>query len=690
MLIVLALLAYILIAGSLLGRSRPERWTATLVVEALLLAAAFWAGIVALSSEILGLLHVLNRPAVGAVWAATAVGVGFLGWKKRHLQAAWSSLLSRSVSLRPSEAVLLGGMATLCLALLAVAWISPPNNVDSLYYHVARVAHWTQNQSLEHYATARQNQLLKPIWAETAILHLRLLWGGDRPSNLVQWFSMVLSAVGVAGLAARLGAGRSGSVLAAAFALTIPAGILQASSTQNDYVAALWSVCTAFWVVTAKERELTRLEKVGLGLTLGAGFLTKGTFFVYAPPLMLWYFLPRLWSRGIGAVLREGVVLTLIAVMLNLGFWARNVQTYGGPYGTSEWLQANLWIRFRPSAVGTPGETPAGEPEGGAVATPVAAAGEGTDEQPPVSPISRPSRLMAAVNWMDRVAEVAAFNLVTPSASVNGIVRRLMVRFPRTFPSGYMSQWDIVAWSHEDTTPNTLHLALALLSVGGAFVVHRPMRAMLRKYGLLVLAMYGLLPVVIGHGAGIWGMRYQLPFFVLASPVAGAVFSSVRRPRLAPYLGGILLLAALPWLLFNNTRPLIGRTPWPTRVGSILTTSQADLMFAVVPKKKAPYEQAVQAVRAQACQRVGLRIDSGHLEYLFWWLFGAPEDGTQIETIYTLPRLESLLNRGFRPCAVICTICGDRTRLHGLPLVAGLNEGVSVFAGDGFVWDPDA
>jgi hypothetical protein len=159
---------------------------------------------------------------------------------------------------------------------------------------------------------------------------------------------------------------------------------------------------------------------------------------------------------------------------------------------------------------------------------------------------------------------------------------------------------------------------------------------------------------------------------------------------LTSYLCGLLLLAALPWVLFNNTRPLIGRTPWPTRVGSILTTSQADLMFAAAPRLQSPYEQAVQAVEVHACQSVGLRIDSGHLEYLFWWLFGAPESGTRIETIYTLPRLEPLLNADFRPCAVICTICGDRTRLHGLPLVAGLNEGVSVFAGDGFTWDPDA
>jgi 4-amino-4-deoxy-L-arabinose transferase-like glycosyltransferase len=668
MLIVLTLLSYALLSGVLLGRSRPERWTAILLVEALLLAAAFWAGIVSLSSEILGLFHALNRTAVAVLWAGVAIGVGVLGWNRGHLQAAWSSLRATSISLRASEVVLLVCLAILSLALLAVAWISPPNNVDSLYYHVARVAHWAENQSLEHYATARQNQLLKPIWAETAILHLRLLWGGDRPSNLVQWFSMVLSVIGVAGVAARLGAGRSGRLLAAVFAMTIPAGILQASSTQNDYAVAAWSVYLAFWVVTAKDRELTRWEKVGLGLALGAGFLTKGTFYVYAPPLMLWYFLPRLRTRGIGSVLREGMVLTLIAVLLNLGFWARNVQTYGGPYGTSEWLQTNLWIRFLPSAPRTADETPPGEPEGGAVAIPVP----------------------AGASWVDRVARVAAFNMVTPSGRVNDVVRQVMARFPETFPPGYMREYEIVAWSHEDTTPNTIHLVLAVLAVAGAFVTRGPAGPLSRKYGLLVLAMYGLIPVVIGHGTSVWGMRYQLPFFVLAAPVAGVVFASMLRSMLTPYVGGLLLLAALPWVLFNNTRPLIGRTPWPTRVGSILTTSQADLMFAAAPKLQSPYEQAVQAVEAHACQSVGLRIDSGHLEYLFWWLFAAPESGTRIETIYTLPRLEPLLNRDFRPCAVICTICGDRTRLHGLPLVAGLNEGVSVFAGDGFTWDPDA
>jgi 4-amino-4-deoxy-L-arabinose transferase-like glycosyltransferase len=668
MLIVLALLSYALLAGVVLGRSRAERWTVILVVEALLLAAAFWAGIVSVSSEVLGLLHVLNRTALAVLWGGIAIGVGFLGWNKGHLQAAWSSLRATPVSLRPSEAILLVCMAILGLALLAVAWISPPNNVDSLYYHVARVAHWAENQSLEHYATARQNQLLKPIWAETAILHLRLLWGSDRTSNLVQWFSMVLSAVGVMGLAARLGAGRSGRLLAAAFGMTIPAGILQASSTQNDYVVAVWSVAVAFWVVTAKERELTRWEKAGLGLTLGAGFLTKGTFYVYAPPLMLWYFLPRLRTPGIGPVLREGVALALIAGFLNLGFWARNVQTYGGPYGTSEWLQRNLWIRFLPASPSSADEPPAGEPEGGALATPV----------------------VPGSSWVDRMARVAAFNMVTPSGRINDVVRQVMGRFPATFPPLYMKEWEIVAWSHEDTTPNTIHLLLYALGIAGALMGRGPAGGVPRKYALVVLAMYGLIPVVIGHGVSVWGMRYQLPFFVLAAPVAGVVFASIFHSRLTPYVGGLLLLASLPWVLFNNTRPLIGRTPWPTRVGSILTTSQADLMFAAAPKLQSPYEQAVEAVEAHACQSVGLRIDSGHLEYLFWWLFGAPESGTRIETIYTLPRLEPLLNKDFHPCAVICTICGDRTRLHGLPLVAGLNEGVSVFAGDGFTWDPDA
>ena len=693
MLIALPLLVYLLLAGTLLGRSRPDRLTTLALGEALLPAAVFCGAVVVVSAEGLSLIHGLNTAAVAAVWVVLGIVIGLRGWRSGALRSAWSALRSTPISFSGWEWVLLGAMGVFALTVLLVAWISPPNNVDSLLYHVVRTAHWAQSGSLEHYATARQNQLLKPIWAETAILHLRLLWGGDRPSNLVQWTSMLFSVFGVAVLAARLGVSRGGQILAAAFVMSLPAGILQSSSTQNDYVVALWSVCTAFYVLTSKYRDLTRLELLGLALVLGIGFLTKGTFYVYGPPLMVWYLLSRLRSRGLRSVLVEGAALALIAAALNAGFWARNLQTYGGPYGPSDFLQRNLGIRFLPAAStgGTePGADEVGEPDTVGLTVPDDEGGALESSGSGPSPDDSGGGVFTSLRrWADRVARTAAFNLVTPSQRINDLVRSVFVRFPRTFDARYLAQWDNVAWSHEDTAPNTLHLAIAFLSIAGAFLFAKgPERVWLRKYGLVVLAMFGMIPIVIGHGPSIWGMRYQLPFFVMAAPVVGGVWTAGRRAWPARVLGMGLLVAGLPWLLFNNTRPLIGRTPWPTRVGSILTTPSAEVMFAINPRIRLSYEQAVETVQALSCREVGLRIDSGHLEYLFWWLFGAPEDGTRIETIHTFPSLEPLLDRDFHPCAILCTICQDRMSLHGLPLVADLDR-VDVFAGEGFVWDPD-
>jgi hypothetical protein len=60
----------------------------------------------------------------------------------------------------------------------------------------------------------------------------------------------------------------------------------------------------------------------------------------------------------------------------------------------------------------------------------------------------------------------------------------------------------------------------------------------------------------------------------------------------------------------------------------------------------------------------------------------------RLETIYTVPRLEPLIDRSFSPCAIICTICGDRDRLHGLDLYHAAGE-VKLFVGDGFTWNED-
>ncbi len=106
------------------------------------------AGLVTLFSEALSPLHLLNRTGLAAVWGVTAIGL--LAWAYRR--GAFSRPAREAARLPPSvpaaDGILLVGLALVAALLLVVAWIAPPNNVDSLLYHMARVVHWAEDKVL--------------------------------------------------------------------------------------------------------------------------------------------------------------------------------------------------------------------------------------------------------------------------------------------------------------------------------------------------------------------------------------------------------------------------------------------------------------------------------------------------------------------------------------------------------------
>jgi 4-amino-4-deoxy-L-arabinose transferase-like glycosyltransferase len=198
-----------------------------------------------------------------------------------------------------------------------------------------RVLHWVQNQSLQHYPAVYDVQNVRPYWAEIAILNLRVLSGNDHSASLVQWFSFVGSMIGAAGIASVLGGRRRAQWLAAIFVLSIPMSLLQSTTPKNDVVSTFWVISLAYFIVVSMKRELTRVEFVGMSLSFGLGILTKGTVFPFVAPLLTWFFLTRLLTKGLRRTFIEGLVLVVFAAVLNGVFLYRNVVTYGGPYGSA-------------------------------------------------------------------------------------------------------------------------------------------------------------------------------------------------------------------------------------------------------------------------------------------------------------------------------------------------------------------
>ncbi len=632
MLLLLPAISFLCLWLILAGRSSSSSRESSLRLTALQ-AAALLGAFIALSSEGLSLFHSLAMPWVALLWTLLVAISIWLGWRKDWLQSGWRAVIARLRCLERRDLLLLSALAIPVALLFLVAFLSPVNNTDSLLYHVTRVAHWIQDRSLLPYPSGYPNQIIQPIWAEEAILQLRLLAGSDRFVNLVQWGCMLGSLGAVSLLAQLLGAGRGGQLAAGAFALSIPMGLLQSTSTQNDYVAAFWLVSLAIWVILASRRPLSSTEWLFLGLTLGLGLLTKGTFYPAVFPFIVWLLIVQ--ARRMQTHRRDTIrgILLLVGVvaLLNLGFWVRNIAAYGDPLGLSA-TSGDL------TAFGTsPGE------------------------------------------MVTNLAKNFLMNYVTPYSGVNdrltGMLRSVFGSLDPNLANFHL----IWSWNQEDLAGNPFHFFLVPVSLLLILLYRkRLLGRSVWAYAGASLGVFFLLSFALRSQE--FSLRFQLSFLIAWAPLFGLAVSRAGERRLAPVVVILLVIACLPWVFFNRSRPLISmRTP-PERfglpcdwhfgctAGSILIEPTQAIAFANWMELREPYLAAGQAIQASGCRQVGLRVDSHDPEYLLWWVLGAPQSGIRIENVYPLPELARFTDPAFKPCAVICTICKDRKDVGGLPL----------------------
>jgi hypothetical protein len=628
MLITLPLIAFVALFFVFLGRqdaSLPRRPGLT---EAFIRAAAAWGFVAVAILEGLSAIRQVVPAWVGLGWFLATAGI--LAWGGGSLTTGVGRLSGRIREVRDSglqERVLAAGAVAMGGLILLVGWLAPANNVDSLLYHMSRLVHWAQNQHLNHYATAYPHQLYMQPWAESVILHLRLLWGDDRPAALVQAVSLMASAGIAAALAGKL-SGLPGSRLTAGlFVLSVPLAILEASTAQNDLVVTFWLMALAYTVVAGRSGPWGFGELATVGLILGLGTLTKLTFVVYAFPFVVWL----LWTTlGPGRpAFRPARLLLLagVALLPNLPHWARNMETFGTPLGPVEF------------AVGSRG---------------IALGGQG--------PIS-----VAAV--FRTQARMLARNFTTPLDSVNRWIGAAEAEATAVFGEPYRDEMITALWNHEDTAGNPIHLLAAVASLLPlAYTRRSSSRPGLAPYLAATSTGYLMMPLIIVNGSDLDGLRFQLPFFAAWAPLWGTAIASLGNPIARRLSQVALFLLALPYLLFNNTRPLIGRQPWVTRTPSVLSASPSTIAFAMFAGNQDEFTAVAQAVAQSDCHNLGLSIDSHDPEYLFWWLLGAPQSRIRLEHVTPDPELTGLVDPAFEPCAVVCTICGEEGPFRGKPL----------------------
>ena len=252
--------------------------------ETLLFASLFWFVYLSLGVELLSLFKGLTRLSVALMWALLILGLGVAEWKRKYIVKGWKRL-GQMISLpkRPFEIFSLSIIVVILVILLITGIMSPPNIHDVLLYHITRVVHWIQNQTVAHYPTAITYQLFHPPFAEYNLLNWTILSGNDYLSAFHQWYGLVLTLITVGAIAKELGADKKGQWFSALFTVTLPLVVLQTASAKNDVFLGFLVAALAYFVVKATKRKLSFLDWIGAGNGGWLGYPHQGKLRLLCP-----------------------------------------------------------------------------------------------------------------------------------------------------------------------------------------------------------------------------------------------------------------------------------------------------------------------------------------------------------------------------------------------------------------------
>jgi Dolichyl-phosphate-mannose-protein mannosyltransferase len=291
----------------------------------LLQSAALCGLWVVLGTESFSVLRMLSFWPVLAWWLLPLiVCLLYISTHFKHASFAWPRP-------RPSWAggMVLGLLVIFTALALISAIFSPPNNYDSLSYHLPRQIIWMQQHSVRHYPTNNLRQTMMPPFTEFADMQVWILSNSDRLLNLVQWAAMVVMFSAVSLITERLGGDRRVQWLACLLLISSPIVFLQASNTKNDMVVGLWVTTSLWWLLRVLDGwNLTWFDAILFGSALGCGGESKGTGPIFLLPVVLiltFAMLRRRSFRSFAMLASMGA----IGLAINAPHYVRNDRTYG-------------------------------------------------------------------------------------------------------------------------------------------------------------------------------------------------------------------------------------------------------------------------------------------------------------------------------------------------------------------------
>lgn len=474
----------------------------------------------------------------------------------------------------------------------------PPISGDGLTYHLPRVMHWIQNRSVDLYATNIDRQVQMPPFGEYNLLHFFVLSGSDIYANSVQWLSYVGCVIGISFIIKMLNGSIEQQITGAIICASIPMAILQSTSTQNDMVVSFWIICFVIYVLKIINDPLNRILPIFGGISLGLALLSKATAYIFLAPfcLILVFVLIR---KGRKPILNGFLIIT-IAFALNLLHYSRMYTIFESPLGPNEYY-SNSEISIASFSSNLIRNTALN------FAYPCI-------DQNQLNPINEGLKHLHKLTEFDEIDKRNTMGELSPF--------RLM---------------DIKSAFFEDTAGNPIHLALAVICIPIILITKNNYRVIL-FFAISIIIGAVFFSVYLRYQS--WGVRLQLPLFVLSSAIIAISFNS----RVRKTISLILVSFSFLWVWFNSNHD----------PKYLLPNLNQQVRYSYFPEYYTEnISMITQTLSKSNCKELGLDYGGEMEEYRIWAYLKAEKWQGRIEHIGVRNETKKLADKSYAPCAVI-------------------------------------
>jgi len=590
--------------------------------HSLILSILIYGSIIFALTEVLSISQQLNYWSILYFWTGvlvinTAIIFYLHNYQKLPRRSLYTIQILKFVKALRSP-IFLAVVITTFINLLT-GLVAPPNNWDSMTYHMPRVMHWIQNQSVVHYQTNIIRQISFPPGASYLVMHLQILSGSDRFANFIQWIAYV-GCIIVSRSIVEIVFGRKYELIGVLATASIPMAIMQSTTTQNDLVVSYWLICLLYF--TLLKNPYTFGNIICIGLSFGLGIITKYTAYIFGSPVIGMWIFRYLLEKGIQnrTKLISLVILVTMIVTPSVPHLLRNYALFGNLLGDdmgtrNEFLTLSAvlsnFLRLLPINLPIPG-------------------------------------LWTIISWIH--INILHIEINNPQTTYVDI-EKYLTSFKPLF---YLAP-------HEDHIGNPLHLLGIFTGITRVFINYfRNKNEYHQKILLLsISSLIGIFLFCLLLKFQPWNNRLLVPFLILSVPIY--VYQILHYKKKLIYNGvlGSLIVSSVIYALTPIRHPIL---PIPITTiesaPSILSLSRREIYFAGARKElKYPYSKATELISSSNCKKVGLAIGEDDWEYPIWALLG--EKGSFQISHVNVKNISSRLedsNRIEENCAIISTL----------------------------------